>query len=179
MHKALIGLFALGLVAAAPLAQASGTGKVGVVDADSILAQSDAGKTAAAKLKSIGDQHSSELQKKQDALQKEHDTIQKNASVETQAAQDAAQQKFQTEVQAFQQEVQQSQQDFQKQRQALLAPLQAKLYDVIQSYAKSNGYDLILDKGAAIYNNDSMDVTAAILKDFNAAEAQPSKPSSH
>ncbi|HEX5314970.1 MAG TPA: OmpH family outer membrane protein, partial [Gammaproteobacteria bacterium] len=151
--------------------------KVGIVDPEAVLAQSDAGQAAQAKLKAEGEQHQKDAQQKQDSLKKEQDALQKNASVETQTAQQQAQQKFQADVAAYQKWAQDTQQDFSQEQQKVLQPLQATLYDVIQSYGKDNGYDLILDKSAAIYAAGGMDVTSAILKAFNAAEAHSSSSS--
>lgn len=171
MYKTFTIFFALGLLISAPLAQAA-SARVGVVDVQEVLAKSDAGKAAQAEMQAYGKKQKAELQQKRSSLEKEHDTLQKNASIQTEAAQKKAMQKFQTDVQAFQKDAQKRQQAFSKKRQQVLQPLQAKLYDVIQNYASRHGYDLIVDKQAAIYNKDSLDVTGAVLRAFNAAEAK-------
>ncbi|MGH8272970.1 MAG: OmpH family outer membrane protein [Gammaproteobacteria bacterium] len=171
MVKTFTFLCALGLLIAAPLAQAA-SGKVGVVDVQQILAKSPAAQAAKAQLKAYGEKQQAILKKRSDAVKKEHDDIQKNAAIQTKAAQKKAMQKFQSDYQNFQQEVQTKQQAFGKKRAQILQPLQAKLYDVIQNYATHHGYELVLDKSAAIYSTDSVDLTDAVLKAFNAAEAK-------
>ena len=172
MQKTFIALFALGLLAAAPFAQAAGTDRIGVVDAQSILAQSEAGKAVQAQLKAFGAQQAAALKSQEAKLKKEHDAIEKNASIQTEAAQKQAQAEFQKKFQAYQADAQKRQQAFDKKREELITPLQAKLFNVIHDYAVRNGYELILDKGAAIYNKDSLDLTDQILKAFEKTEAQ-------
>lgn len=171
MVKTFTFLFALGLLIAAPLAQAA-SGQIGVVDVQQILAKSPAAQAAKAELKAYGEKQKASLKKQGTALKKEHDDIQKNAAIQTKAAQKKAMEKFQGDYQDFQKEVQKKQQAFAKKRAAVLQPLQAKLYDVIQNYASHHGYELVLDKSAAIYSADSVNLTDVILKAFNAAEAK-------
>ncbi|MGH8274415.1 MAG: OmpH family outer membrane protein [Gammaproteobacteria bacterium] len=176
MYKSFTIIFALGLLISVPFVQAqAASGRIGVVDVQGVLAKSAAGKAVQAELQAYGKKEQATLEQKQAALKKEHDTLQKNASIQTKAAQQKAMGKFQSEVQAFQKDAQKREQAFTKKRQQMLQPLQAKLYDVIQNYAVRHGYDMILDKNAAIYNNSSLDVTSAVLKAFNAAEAKSKK----
>lgn len=55
-----------------------------------------------------------------------------------------------------------------KQRQALVKPIQDKVYEAIEDYANSKGYDLILDKGGAtsiLFSKDTFDKTEDIIKE--------------
>lgn len=176
MRRILPALAAVALVATPLLAHAAGTGKVGVIDVGSILEQSTAGNEVQAQLQAFGKQLQAQEQKDQAKLKKEQEDLKKNQSIETKAAQKQAQQKFQTDIRAYQQTSQKRQQEFQQKQASLLSPLRAKLYDVVESYAKKHGYDLIVDKRAAIYNEDSIDITSQILKAFNAAQPHAPPP---
>jgi outer membrane protein len=171
MYKTLTFIFALGLLIAAPLAQAA-SGRVGVVDVQQVLAKSHAGQAAQTKVRAYGKKQQAWAKHEQTKLKKEHDTIEKNASIQTKTAQQKAMKTFQGHVQAYQTEGQKRQQAFQKERQKVLQPLQSELYTVIRNYASRHGYTLILDKSATIYSKSGADVTTAILKAFNAAEAK-------
>jgi outer membrane protein len=170
MYKTVTVFLALGLLAAAPLALAA-NGKLGVVDPEAVLAKSDAGQAAQAQMKAYSKKQRASLEAQQKKLKGERDKLQKNASIQSDAAKKQAQQTFQQHAQAFQKKVQNGQQAVQKKRKELLQPLEAKLHDVIVSYASRHGYEMILDKRAAIYNKKGADLTNAILKAFNAAEA--------
>ena len=55
---------------------------------------------------------------------------------------------------------------FQK-RQTLVAPLQEKVYSVIQDYANERGYDIIIDKGGSsgvLFSSERYDKTEDILQ---------------
>lgn len=178
MRKLFVGLFALGLAGTASFAYAAGSGKIGVVDPSQVLEQSKAGQEVQTKLKAYGAQQQQWADKERSKLQKEQSDMQKNASVETAAAKKKAQEQFQKDVQAYQQEGQKRQQAMQQMRQDYLGPLEAALDRVIKSYAARNGYAVILDKGAVIYNEDGLDVTSAVLKAFDAAQPHAPAPAS-
>ena len=168
-----VAFLALVLVAPAALAAGSGT-KVGVINVQQVLANSKAGKEVMQQVQSFGKQLQAEMSGKQEKLKKEEQDLQKNARIESKAQQKKAQQAFQAKVQAFQQDAQRARKSFQIKRASLMVPLQAKLQDVVNAYAKRHGYDLILDSQAAIYNVPEVDVTKAVLKAFN--KAQPHAP---
>lgn len=172
MQKTFVALFALGLLAAAPFARAATTERIGLVDYQAVLAQSQSGQAAQAQMKAFRTQQETALKKEQAKLNQEQEALKKNASIETATSQKAAREKFQKDVQAYQEDLQKRQQAMQQKSEELLKPLQAKLYNVIKAYAVSHGYDLILDKGAAIYNVDSIDLTDKILAAFKKAEAK-------
>lgn len=172
MQKTFVALFALGLLAAAPFAQAAGAERIGLVDPQAVLAQSKSGQAAQAQMKAFGAQQKAALKAEEAKLRQEQEALKKNASIQTAAAQKAAQAKFQKDVQAYQDDLQKRQQAMQQKSEELIKPLQAELYNVIQDYAEHHGYDLILNKGAAIYNVDSIDLTDEILAAFKKAEAK-------
>ena len=175
MRRIFAAFLAAGLVAAAPFAHAAGT-KVGLVDWQSVLQQSKAGQEVQQQMQAFGKRLQAEDQKAQQKLRTEQQQLKKNSSIETKASQKKAEGKFRKDVQAYRQASQQRQQKFQKKRASLLGPLQASLENVIQKYAKQHGYELILDKSTAVYNEDSMDITSAILKAFNAAQPHAPPP---
>jgi|GEM_PF-1031479 len=175
MRRTLTAILAVGLVAAAPLAHAAGT-KVGLVDWQSVLQQSKAGQEVQQQMQTFGKQLQAQEQKAQAKLKKEQQQFKNNASIEKPAQQKQDKKKFQQDVQAYRQAQQQRRQQFQRKRAQLLEPLQASLENVIQKFAKQNGYDLILDKSAAVYNADAMDVTSAVLKAFDAAQPHAPAP---
>ena len=56
-----------------------------------------------------------------------------------------------------------------KKRQELVQPIQERVYDTIEDYANSKGYDFIFDKGSAsgmIFSNPRYDKTEDILKEL-------------
>lgn len=162
--------------AAAPVAMAAGNAgtKVGIIDVQQVLAKSTAGQEVMQQMQGFGKQLRAQMSAKQDKLKKEEQELEKNAKIESKAEQKKAQQTFQAHVQSYQSDAQKARQSFDQKRASYMVPLQAKLNDVITAYAKRDGYDLILDSQAAVYNVPSLDITQAILKAFN--KAQPHAP---
>lgn len=174
MRRFSVAFLALALaLVAGPAAMAAGN-KVGTIDMQKVLAKSTAGQEVMQELKGFGTELQAKMNSRQDKLKKEQQELQKNAKIETQAQQKKAQDTFETHVQAYQQERQKAQQSFAQKRASLMVPLQAKLEDVVTAYAKQHGFDMIIDSQAVIYNAPGLDVTDAIVKDFN--KAQPHAP---
>lgn len=147
--------------------------KIGIVDVSYILSHSKAGKSALKQLKSYAQSAQSSLQKEQQKLQQEEETLKKNASIESKAVQDKQKKQFKSDMATFQQHYQKTRQGFYKKRQELLQPLQAKLYDIIQKYAKAHGYGLILNQSpnSVVYSDGSYDLTDVIMKSFDRIES--------
>ncbi|MGA7966222.1 MAG: OmpH family outer membrane protein [Gammaproteobacteria bacterium] len=148
--------------------------KVGIIDAQQVLARSTAGQEVMQQVQGFGKQLQAQMSSKQDKLKKEEQDLQKNAKIETDAQKKKAQETLQKHYQAYQQEAQKARQSFDQKRASYMLPLQAKLNDVVTAYAKQHGFDLILQSQAAVYNAPGLDVTDAILKAFN--KAQPHAP---
>src|SRR5690625_3209095 len=123
MYKTLTVFLALGLLAAAPLAQAV-SGKIGAVAPEAILAKSGVGQAAQTQMKAFSKKQRAALNEQQEKLKSERDTMEKNASIQSDAARKAAKKTFQEHAQAFQKKVQAGQQSVAKKRQELLQPIQ-------------------------------------------------------
>lgn len=172
MYKTFTVFLALGFLALAPLAAQAASGKIGVVNVEAVLSKSDAGQAAQSKMQAFKKKQRATLEQDQKKLKSERDTLQKNASIQSEAAQKQAQKKFQTHMQAFQTKMQKSRRAMAKKSQELLQPLKATLHDVIAKYAARHGFDMVLDKRAAIYYKDGLDLTDKILEKFNAVTAK-------
>ena len=54
-----------------------------------------------------------------------------------------------------------------KKRLELIQPIQKKVFDAIEQYATSNGYDLVLDSAAnptMLYKSEKVDQTDAVIE---------------
>lgn len=177
MRRLSAATFFILALAAAPLALAAGNStKVGVIDVQSVLQQSQAGQEVMQQIQAYGKQLQSQMSPEQDKLKKEEEDLRRNAKIESKAQQKKAQETFQSHVQAYQAKAQKARKSFQEKRAALMIPLQAKLHDVVQAYAKEHGFELVLDGQAAIYNASGLDITDAVLKAFNKAQPHAPKP---
>ena len=85
------------------------------------------------------------------------------------ARQTIEQQILQKEEQAqkYQQEVFGDNGSLMQKRLELIKPIQTKVFEAIEKYAKENGYDLVLDKASnatMLYCNDAIDHTAQVIE---------------
>ncbi|MGC9157517.1 MAG: OmpH family outer membrane protein [Terracidiphilus sp.] len=74
-----------------------------------------------------------------------------------------------------------AQSDFQQQMQDMYNTLASKVYDVMVSYAKQNGYTLVLDvaqqQNPVLYASDSSNITKQVIDAYNLKSGVPAPPS--
>ena len=71
------------------------------------------------------------------------------------------------EAQKYQQELFGDEGTLMKKRVELIKPIQEKVFEAIELYAKTNGYDLVLDKASnasILYLNNAIDHTAQVIE---------------
>jgi outer membrane protein len=82
----------------------------------------------------------------------------------------------------FDRDAQDAQNDLQTEMQEIYKTLSPKVYEVLVSYAKQQGYTLVLDisleQNPVLYASDSTNITKAVLEAYNAKSGVPAPPSS-
>ncbi|MEZ0323081.1 MAG: OmpH family outer membrane protein [Hydrogenothermaceae bacterium] len=114
------------------------------IDVQTIVNQSKAGKDAQALLEEAGKKAQAEVEAKQKSLKND--------------------QKAQEEFQAF---AIQKQQEVLKRRDELLQKFMKLVQENLESYGKSKGYSIIIDKQAVLYGKPELDKTDEFLKYFD------------
>ena len=73
-----------------------------------------------------------------------------------------------------------AQNDFQNEMQELYGALAQKVYDVLNDYAKTHGYTLVLDiaqqQSPVLYATESTNITKAIVEAYNVKSGVPAQP---
>ncbi|MCH3994981.1 MAG: OmpH family outer membrane protein [Prevotella sp.] len=136
--------------------------KFGVVDLDAIVQSLPEYTAAQTELKNLNDQDQKDLQSMQAEVQRKYDEYQKSASTMNATAKQAKEKELQDLGDKYQQAAQQKSQDFQKAQQEKLAPVQAKVSQVIEKVGKEGGYTSIFMKGSMPY------ISATLVKDVTA-----------
>ncbi|MGH9413682.1 MAG: OmpH family outer membrane protein [Terriglobales bacterium] len=114
------------------------------------------------------------------ALQKQ---LANGASTMSADAKQQLSQKIQGQQRDLQQAGQDAQSDFQSDAEAVVQEVGVKLVPVIESYAKKNGYTLVVDSGLrwpqspVIYAEKGTDITGAVVRLYN--QQHPAAASSH
>lgn len=171
---AILTVFAAAGLAGLALAQEGG-GKIGMINSQEVLEKSVEGKKAIAQLqaadKRFGDQITT-LDDQIKTLQGRLTAQRLTLTAETAAAIQADIQKKQTERQRAVEDASRSMQALQGQT---INQIQADLIPIIEQVRKDKGLDLIFDltKSGTIFFNPALDVTAEVIRRYDANKAAP------
>jgi Skp family chaperone for outer membrane proteins len=169
------------LVAAAGLtglALAQEGSKIGAINSQEVLEKSAEGKKAIAQLqaadKRFGDQIAQiddQIKQLQNRLQAQRLTL----TVEAAAGIQADIQKKQTDRQRMAEDATQQMQQLQA---TVLSQIQTDLMPVIEQLRKDKGLEMIFDvtKGGTVYFNPAIDMTAEVIRRYDAAKAAAPAP---
>jgi outer membrane protein len=141
------------------------------VDLQRVAAESTEGKAANAKVAALTQTKTADIASKQKQLEADQQKIQQGGTV----LNDATRSQLQKEVERLTVEIERGQQDAQAEVQELqqqqLAGFQTKLRPVVEALVKELGVGLLFSAGdaGAIYIDPSLDITAEVIKRFDAA----------
>lgn len=152
---------------------ASDSFKMGVVDPQTVLEKSKAGKRALDGLKEYVNVRQKLLAKDEEDLRNYEKQIkdQLPKMSETEKKEKSAQ--FQTKVQDFQKRAQDFNQELQKKQKELVDEYMKKIMAATQTTAEKGGFSLVVDKGSeqtvkiVIYNKDALDLTKQVIEEFD------------
>jgi outer membrane protein len=168
MRNVLKYVLLAGLIAAMPvLAQAAD--KIGVVNSQDVVMNSEVGKRAMQDLQNKATAKQQELARQGDELKKMDENFRKQsvtlsaeAKAKMQGEMEAKYKKFLDDQNSFQQQMGQEQTK-------VLEPLMKVFDQVVAEYSKKNGFSLIVERRAVLFVDPKQDVTADITKEFEAA----------
>lgn len=173
------------LFAQAPAAGSPASGKVGVLNVQGAIANTAEGKVASAELQSQFAPRQNELQN----LQKQIEDIRQRLQAGGDKLSQEEQARLQRQGEVLTKQAQRKQEDYNDDVQAALGEVRErigrKLVDILDRYARENGYVAIFDSSAQaspiIYASNQIDVTQEIVKLYDQAypvkaSAAPAKP---
>src|SRR6187399_1119471 len=141
--------------------------RVGVVDTQRAVMETEDGLRMQATLKKLFDSRQRELDKKQEDLQKERDDIDKQRDVLSKVALAKRMAKWQREMVQLQQVFVDYNEELQKKQGELTQPIFQKAMGIIRRLATQDGFDVIVDKQAVPYSRSDLDVTDRVITLFN------------
>lgn len=137
--------------------------KIGVVDLDRLVQESPQAKKAKQNMAQRFAKRQGELEQASDHLQSEIDRLKNDSDKMSDDQRDKLSSTIRDDKHQLQIEQSQYNDDVSDAEQKELDHLRSELRQVIDEYAKDNGYDLILGD-SALYASDSVDITDAILQ---------------
>jgi outer membrane protein len=167
-------VLALGL---APLAHAADL-KIGFVNYQKLLEESPQAKGAATALEAEFGPKQRELVNLQKSLKDKSDKLQRDGAVMSEAERAKAERELNDGQRELSRRANELQEDINLRRNEEIGKINRVLLGEVQTYAKANGYDLVLSDGVA-YAADAVDITAQLLNALKAkapaapAAAQP------
>lgn len=171
-------LFATALlaVALAPFitsAQAAEAFKMGVVDPQSVLEKSKAGKKALDGLKEYVSTRQKLLARDEEELRNYEKQLKDQASKLTEAEKKDKETQFRAKIQDYQKRAQEFNQELQGKQKELVDDYMKKISAATQTVAEKGGFSLVVDKGSeqtvkiVIYSKDTIDLTEQVIKEFD------------
>lgn len=149
------------------LPAAAQTMRVGIVDTQRAVMETEDGLRMQATLKKLFDSRQRELDKKQEDLQKERDDIEKQRDVLSKAAFAKRVDKWQREMVQLQTVFVEYNKELQKKQGELTQPIFQKAMGIIRRLATQEGFDIVVDKQAVPYARSDLDVTDRVITLYN------------
>ena len=142
--------------------------RVGVVDANKCIEQSESGKKLIASFEKKAEQVKKNLQAKEEELKKFKAELDQKRNVLNPDAVRQREKELERKGEDFRDLVREKETEFQKEKNAALQGLANKLAEVAIQIGKKEGYDLILEAhSGVVYVNKSIDLTDKVIRTFN------------
>jgi outer membrane protein len=142
--------------------------KIGIINAQEIIAKTKRGVQIQKKLEGLQKQKTGELQTMQEQIKKlEKDLVSPALNNETRERKSL---ELQTKRTNFKRRYEDAQREFQRESGRELAALEKELIPLIEGIGKSKGYTLIFDRARSgiVYYNNSVDITAEVIQAIDA-----------
>ncbi len=142
--------------------------KIGVVDTQRAIMETEEGLRAQATLKKLFDSRQRELDKKQEQLQKEREDIEKQQGILSKEALAKRLESWQRDMSQLQATFLEYNKELQKKQGELTQPIYQRTMSLIRRLATNEGLDLVIDRQAAPYVRGDLDLTDKIIQMVNA-----------
>ena len=154
--------------------------KVGVLQVDRAIFESEEGKSAMADLQKKGDAKQEAFAKQQKEIQDLQAQIQRQGATLNREAQEALRRNLENKQISFQRATEDAQKEFNQLRQDIYNRIGRKIAAEVQKYATENNFYLILNSSSqnsqVLFNTSSVDITTDIIKRFNLSQTTPGTP---
>jgi outer membrane protein len=150
--------------------------KVGILDLQRCLQQSEAGKKASKVLQEKSERIKKDLTARRDDLKKMRDEFTKKSNVLSQEAKRDKEKELIRKEEDFRDLVREKEEEMRKDEFNSMQPLLNELFEVTSKIAKDDGYTMILEaKSGVVYFTKSIEITDKVIKLFNEAKKEKKK----
>ena len=156
-------LFALALSVVGFNASADGA-KIGVVDLQKIMQTSEQMKTVQQKLEKDFKPRRDKIVAMEEGLKQDMEKFKRDTAVLSEAQKKELEKKIVATQQTFEREGQQYQQELSTAHNEAMEELYGKIRKAIAKVAETEKYDVVLQKDAAPFSSDKLDITESVIK---------------
>jgi outer membrane protein len=156
----IFGLGGIALLAAAPAVSAEM--KIAVVDYGKLMEESPQAKAVQDALRNEFTPRQRDLQAQQTSVKAKEDRLEKDAATMTPDQRARADKELRDGARDFARKQSELQDDFNSRKNEEMSRLQRTLIDEVRTYAKAQGFDLVIADGV-IYSTPTLDITPQIL----------------
>ena len=155
-------------------ARAAAQLRIGYVDLQRALNESDAGKRAKDRFKVQVDKLQGELKKQKDQLDGLKEQLEKKASVMKEDEARNLQKDYERKLRDFERTYKDSQGELQQKDNELTVELLKELQGVIEEFGKEGGYSMILEQSSSsvLYGAPDLDLTDQVIARYNARKSR-------
>ncbi len=173
-------LAAAGMLLLASLsgAAAADVFKIGVIDPQTVLEKSKAGRKALDGLKEYVSTRQKLLSRDEEELRTTEKTLKDQLAKLSETEKKEKETQFRAKIQDYQKRAQEFNQELQGKQKELVDDYMKRIATVTQAVAEKGGFALVLDRGSeqtvkiVIYNKDTLDLTEQVIKEFDRANSK-------
>jgi outer membrane protein len=149
--------------------------KIAVVNLQTVLETSVAGKAAQEQLKSQRDKLEADLKQKGSELQEIEKRLQRDSMVMSKETREDKEREFRIKASDFQALQKKYRGDLQDLERQLMGDLQKDISALVSEIGKKEGYQLVISSIGVLYLQPSIDITARLVQELNAAKPAAKK----
>ena len=142
--------------------------KIGVVDVQQVLNQSQRGLALKQKMEQEVAGRNKDIEVRQQEVIKLQAEFEKQAPVLSEQAKREKSESIQKKVRDVRRLAEDAGRDFEKRLRETEMETTREIFGVIQEYGKDQGYSLIFERNSIVYSSTAVDLTAEIVKRFDA-----------
>jgi outer membrane protein len=149
--------------------------KIGIIDIQKVLSESDAGKKAKTDLESLIKSKQLIIDEKGRTIEKLKSEMEKQASVLSAEARKNKEDELEKLIKEYQRLVQDSQAEVKKKEAELTDVILKEIHEIVNKIGEQEGFSIIVELGMVLYSDKAMDITDAILKKYNESKVKTKK----
>lgn len=151
----------------APFAHSADVAKIGIVDFQKIVEESEPGKKAKAEINTKGKKMEGELKKKAAEIEEMKKQLEREALVMSTEKREQNERDFRIKVNDFKGLQKRYEQDLQRLQKKVISQLQRDVVGLTKEIGKKGGFQLILEKSGVLYVPESLDITDQVVAEYN------------